>query len=261
METFEAKIIEIATKQPNPEAEYYSITFTANSSGEVFSSCYSHFVGWENLDRRIELRAASLVKANRMLSFYRSIGEICLVIDSLEDVAIFLLFGGHGLVEKTVAENALPDQLKPQPCVATTPFGRFKHTLSLPKEVFNRAPSPKQRMRVMQRDDFRCRVCGRRSADYVDVELHIHHIRPWAQGGITQDENLITLCHTCHKGLDPHYNLKLFDLISSTGIQVTAEQLSEQYWQGVRQYQETITKILSGEADVGKKTKQRKKAK
>jgi hypothetical protein len=196
-----------------------------------------------------------------MLSFYRSVGESCLVIDSFEDVAIFLLYGGHGLVEKTVAEKALPDELKPHPCVSTSEFGGFKHPLLLPKEVFNRAPSPKQRMRVMQRDDFRCCVCGRRSADYVDVELHIHHIRPWAQGGITQDDNLITLCHTCHKGLDPHYNPKLFDLISSTRTQIGAEQLSEQYGQGVRQYQETMTKMLSGEADVGKKTKQRKKAK
>ncbi|MEH2071667.1 MAG: HNH endonuclease [Nostoc sp.] len=234
METFEAKILEIARKQPNSEAQYYSITFTANSSGEVFSSCYSHFVGWENSERRIELRAASLVKADTILNFYRSIGESCLVIDSFEEVAIFLLYGGHGLVEKTVAKNALADELKPQPCIWTNEFGGFKHPLSLPKEVFNRAPSPKQRMRVMQRDDFRCRVCGRRPADYVDVELHIHHIRPWAQGGITQDENLITLCHTCHKGLDPHYNPKLFDLISSTRTEIDPEQPSELYWQGVQ---------------------------
>ncbi len=114
----------------------------------------------------------------------------------------------------------------------------------------------------MQRDDFRCRVCGRRAADYVDVELHIHHIRLWAQGGLTQDENLITLCHTCHKGLDPHYNPKLFDLISSTRTENNSEQSSEQYWQGVQQYHKAMTKMLSGGISVvNKKSKKRKKAK
>jgi len=259
METFEAKIFEIVRKQPNPEAQYYNITFTANSSGEMFWSCYSQFAGWENPEKRIELRAASLVKSDITLNNYRIIGESCLVIDSLEEVAIFLLVGGHGLVEKTVAEKAFADQLKPQPYISTNEG--FKHSLSLPKEVFNRAPSPKQRMRVMQRDDFRCRICGRRSADDVDLELHIHHIRPWAQGGITQDENLITLCHTCHKGLDPHYNPKLFDLISSARTEIDLKQSSEQYWQGVQQYHEAMATMLSGGIGVGKKSKQRNKAK
>jgi hypothetical protein len=30
-------------------------------------------------------------------------------------------------------------------------------------------------MDVLRRDDFRCQICGRRAADYVDIELHVHH--------------------------------------------------------------------------------------
>src|SRR4030095_4455401 len=54
-------------------------------------------------------------------------------------------------------------------------------------------------------------LCGRRSIDHVDVEIHVHHIRPFGQRGITTAANLITLCHTCHKGLEPHYNWNLYE--------------------------------------------------
>jgi hypothetical protein len=30
---------------------------------------------------------------------------------------------------------------------------------------------------------------------------------------VTADHNLITLCHTCHSGLDPHEDLALFDYL------------------------------------------------
>lgn len=31
-----------------------------------------------------------------------------------------------------------------------------------------------------------------------DGELEIHHIKPVAEGGGDEPENLITLCHSCH---------------------------------------------------------------
>jgi hypothetical protein len=33
-------------------------------------------------------------------------------------------------------------------------------------------------------------------------------------GGLTEIDNLITLCHTCHIGLDPHFELGLYGLMS-----------------------------------------------
>jgi HNH endonuclease len=41
----------------------------------------------------------------------------------------------------------------------------------------------------------------------------VHHIRPWATGGLTEEQNLICLCHTCHSGLSPHDEPGLFSLI------------------------------------------------
>lgn len=68
-------------------------------------------------------------------------------------------------------------------------------------------------MDVLRRDDFRCQICGRRAADHVDIELHVHHILPYGMGGLTEPYNLITLCHTCHCGLDPHFEVRLLGMV------------------------------------------------
>lgn len=239
----EERIAELYNGQPNPESEYYAITILVDSDGNLNSSCYSHWVGYADLDRRIELREASLIRADIMASWWLKIGQGYIVVNRLEDITIFLLLGGNGLVEKGVAKSAIPEMIEPSPVVKSN-AGGFVHVESLPKSAFNRAPTPKLRMQIIQRDDFRCRICGRRPADYVDVELHIHHIRPWGIGGLTQDENLITLCHTCHKGLDPHYNPSLFDLTSPNQRAFNAENFANDYWEGVQRYQEKMLKTL-----------------
>ena len=58
----------------------------------------------------------------------------------------------------------------------------------------------KLRLRVLQRDDFKCVLCGRSPAVNVGVVLHIDHIIPVAKGGETKLENLRTLCKECNLG-------------------------------------------------------------
>ena len=55
-------------------------------------------------------------------------------------------------------------------------------------------PSLRLRFRVMRRDRFCCRHCGRSPASTVGLELHVDHIRPWSDCGETVLENLQTLC-------------------------------------------------------------------
>ena len=40
-------------------------------------------------------------------------------------------------------------------------------------------------------------------------------IRPHGLRGVTTEKNLISLCHTCHVGLEPHYEFTVFNLIVS----------------------------------------------
>ncbi|TAL51903.1 MAG: HNH endonuclease, partial [Nanoarchaeota archaeon] len=131
----------------------------------------------------------------------------------------------------------LPYSLEPSACVKLGSRG-FAGISILPKTIFKKAPTPKKRMDVLKRDKFKCKVCGRRPDNYVDIELHVHHIRPFGDGGFTHEENLITLCDTCHKGLDPHYEWSLYDLLDDdfgTDVRLREQQ---KYLQEVKRYRE-----------------------
>lgn len=51
---------------------------------------------------------------------------------------------------------------------------------------------------VLNRDDYTCQCC---KGKHKDSKLEVHHIVFRSQGGSDEESNLITLCHTCHKGL------------------------------------------------------------
>jgi predicted restriction endonuclease len=99
-------------------------------------------------------------------------------------------------------------------------------------------------MIVLKRDGYRCKICGRSPKDYVDIELHVHHIIPWGDGAITDLDNLITLCKTCHDGLDPHRELTLFSLIDVDMRQDIIEE-RRNYLTGVWRYRKMIIKRIS----------------
>ena len=57
--------------------------------------------------------------------------------------------------------------------------------------------SNSRRMTVYERDDFKCRYCGRSSPDIV---LEIDHILPVSMGGTNDISNLVTVCSQCNNG-------------------------------------------------------------
>lgn len=254
--TLRDRVRQITERSPDNGRKYYSLTLLAGAAGGPSWSSYSHWTGWADVERRIELRAASLVHADNMVKLWQESGVSCVIVHSVEDMQLFFLLGGNALVDQAVAEMTVPEVLAPWPVVQTGPSG-FQHIGSLPKSAFNRAPTPTERMRVLKRDDFRCRVCGRRSADYVDVELHVHYIRPWMEGGLTYEANLITLCHTCHNGLDPHFEWGLFDLIAPGGKAIDGERWKGEHWEGVRRYRQGVLKVWSAPETVGSRRTER----
>ena len=51
---------------------------------------------------------------------------------------------------------------------------------------------------VLNRDNYTCQYCkGKRK----DSKLEVHHIVFRSQNGSDEEDNLVTLCHTCHKAL------------------------------------------------------------
>lgn len=55
------------------------------------------------------------------------------------------------------------------------------------------------RFRVFKRDDYRCRICGRNADDGVKLELGHRVAR--ARGGRMTEDNLLTLCFDCNRGM------------------------------------------------------------
>jgi hypothetical protein len=65
-------------------------------------------------------------------------------------------------------------------------------------EKKNRAAVPERlRRAVLQRDRFRCRSAGCGGTSF----LAVHHLVPRELGGANAQENLITLCSSCHRAL------------------------------------------------------------
>lgn len=63
-----------------------------------------------------------------------------------------------------------------------------------------RFPDLRVRWRVLNRDSFRCRSCGRSPAAEFGVVLHVDHVVPWSKGGTSDEQNLQTLCERCNLG-------------------------------------------------------------
>jgi hypothetical protein len=85
-------------------------------------------------------------------------------------------------------------------------IGSKASTVSLQAEIDSlkkrtpRKPSIRLRFRVLQRDNFTCRACGRSPAREIGVTLEVDHIVAWTRGGETTVENLQTLCEQCNSG-------------------------------------------------------------
>jgi 5-methylcytosine-specific restriction endonuclease McrA len=74
------------------------------------------------------------------------------------------------------------------------------HTLAPGGVHRARDPLPAQlRFRILQRDSFRCRYCGRPGST-LGVVLHVDHVVPVSAGGATREDNLRTACEECNLG-------------------------------------------------------------
>ncbi|MEN3001852.1 MAG: HNH endonuclease, partial [Armatimonadota bacterium] len=56
--------------------------------------------------------------------------------------------------------------------------------------------TPEQKRAILERDGYRCVICGKRRED--GVELHVDHIKPRHLGGKSEIENGQTLCAPCN---------------------------------------------------------------
>lgn len=227
----------------NKDARYYALELSADDRGHMSIGGQTIWVGWADEEMRVELREATRVIPDRMADFWTDFGMPFSVVNTVDDFARWYFSGGHALVKTTIAKDLLPDAVNPAPCVKTGNHG-FTVFNEIPKTLFRPAPTPKLRMAILKRDDYRCRVCGRRPEKHVDIELHVHHIRPAGQRGATHEDNLITLCDTCHRGLDPHYEWSLYGLLEDRATDVKTHE-RQKYLRGVEAYRESMRNFFA----------------
>lgn len=88
------------------------------------------------------------------------------------------------------------DDLDRQPVVSANDIKeRNEHNV-----VRTRGVPASVRVRVLDRNNFRCVFCGRSPATEAGIKLHIDHKIPFSKGGQTTIDNLQTLCQDCNLG-------------------------------------------------------------
>lgn len=74
----------------------------------------------------------------------------------------------------------------------------FQNTEEMRRKQERARMTDKLRFSILQRDGYRCKICGRTAND--GVRLHVDHIMPISKGGKTVPSNLQTLCEACNLG-------------------------------------------------------------
>lgn len=56
------------------------------------------------------------------------------------------------------------------------------------------------RFKILERDGFKCKKCGRSPSTTQGLKLEVDHIIPYSKGGETVEDNLETKCFDCNRG-------------------------------------------------------------
>ncbi|WP_420619810.1 HNH endonuclease [Candidatus Poriferisocius sp.] len=192
-----------------PDISYYAATLFKTGTGEMLGF-FSRWAGLSeeySLDKGIELRRAVPVEPEKYSRLWQEQGWIA-VNDDL-GVLVFFGVGGNAFIAEDIARKYFAVDLEPHPVASNGGVG-FRHYDPKSREVTKRRLRPRQKRRILDSDGYQCKICHKRQSAWPEIELQAHHIRPFSQGGLTIDENLITLCSECHQSLDPHFQWDLF---------------------------------------------------
>ena len=224
-----------------PEAKYYAVTVVATRGGKAHWSVQSNWVGPSEKYPGWERREASEIYPDRMTSIWTELGEQWVVVHNKAHLALWLRIGGHALVEKELALAYLRRWVEPRECAPDGPVG-FHGADSLQPHQRSRRISRGIRKQVKRRDGHACVRCGRAPPD---VELSKHHVLPYRRGGLTQSNNLVTLCSACHREMDesPDDGVLLGALLPAENRKL--EGAAAEHQEGVRRHRTLIAELLA----------------
>ncbi|QID19374.1 HNH endonuclease [Nitrogeniibacter mangrovi] len=211
--TYKDEILRLMTQPEQPNALYYHCSAVIDPEKGLQWSVQTQWCGYADERPRREIRKGCLYHGEAQRNWLHEAGYPALLINDELDLKYFYLLGGNALILQELAEKRFAHHIEPTVCLRESGGLGFASADSLSKTQLQHAPTKTVRMEVLTRDGRRCQICGRSPAYYVDVELHVHHAIPWGKGGMTEVQNLITLCKTCHDGLEPHCDMDLVNLL------------------------------------------------
>lgn len=227
----------------DPDAVYYTLTLTIDEHQQTSQETQTVFVGWADGKPGHELRGPRRIAPERMIARWNSVGQgpVAVLNNDAEFAQYFFLLGGNALITDILANKWLPDLYQPQRTVQIGLGAGFSSSERDLVESSRPHPEPGQRMDVMTRDRYRCRICGKSADDAPDVRLEPHHIRNPDSGGPTLPWNLITLCEACRKGLGEREHHPLYQKAEDLHSRLAS--MKDRYWSGVARWRAAMAKV------------------
>ena len=185
-----------------------------------------------------------------MTRFWESVDQGWIVVNDDEQFDVFMQLPGNALMARDVALKFFPSWVKPeayahQGALGLVPFDPDSRATTM------RRPRPRQRKRILDRDGHQCQMPDCQTPDDEQVDLQIHHIRPVKDGGLTIDENLITLCSACHDSLEPHFNHDLLWLFDSPARRAQQALADATHRGGIEAHRRRLIALLKSMEDGG----------
>lgn len=161
-----------------------------------------HFKSWHSLMDRLGLPKVAVHVKHSEEDLYAKMSELWNQLGRQPTHGEFLTYSGHTpkyLAARFPSWNAFLEKFgnysASQADASNVPKGK-----GTTKPLAQREIPVGLRYKVLERDHFRCVLCGRSPATDSRVQLHIDHIKPYSKGGKTEMSNLRTLCSKCNLG-------------------------------------------------------------
>ena len=232
-------------REIRPEFTYFAAALLGSDTGWnlAFDTCFAGFPEGGGPDKGVELREPVPVCPDRMTRLWEDVGQGWGVVNERAQLIWLFRFGGNALIAEAVAREHLAEFVEPIEVVPNGAVG-FRRFDPDAREVRRRRPRPRHRARILQRDGHRCQVCQRQPSNDGDIRLELHHIKPFSTGGLTIDENLITVCNECHESFDPHYQPGLFWLPDGHASRALERHATDAHNQGLEAYRRLSARVF-----------------
>ena len=237
-------------KEIRPENTYFAAALLGSDTGWnlAFGTGFAGFPEGGGPDDGVELREPVPVYPDRITRLWEDLGQDWVVVNERAQLIWFFRFGGNALIAEEIARQHLAEFVQPIEMVPNGGMG-FRRFDPDAREVRHRRPRPRQRARILKRDDHRCQVCHSQSSNDGNIRLELHHIRPFSMGGLTIDENLITVCNECHNSFDPHHQPGLFWLPDGPASRTLKQRSTDAHNKGVEAYRRLAGRVFEARAD------------